>query len=428
MRNHLLRTATAVALAALAVGGQAVTTSAFAANGKAGAAPAVDCRAGVNCTKVGSGYGKATSVARVGNTAYVSDGNDGYVHGVDLAGGRTTSRTRAAGNAEGVAVDGDTLYVAGGLSHTLVSVTVGSRETPRTIATDLDYPRGVALDGAGNAYVTDKDHLYKVNLKTGEKTSVAIVWGAYGVALDGKGKAYVTGAYGDERLTEVDLGKGTTRDVAVRLPGARHVALDGAGHAYVVGSYGKLTKVTLSNGDKEVISTGLSDPRGLSLDLSAGDIYLTDADTGALYRVSGVLEPTGPLKANVVQRKAVEGRPGQEWLYPSVVVENTGNRRIGTERVLVEAPPEMLFMDNELTFTRYDDESKEIHVQCTPSSTKRTLTCPTVNLDLDPGRKWAVLYPAMSIRSEARPGDAYVNFKIGNPVFAEGTSKVNIKR
>ncbi|GHG47983.1 hypothetical protein [Streptomyces griseocarneus] len=135
-----------------------------------------------------------------------------------------------------------------------------------------------------------------------------------------------------------------------------------------------------------------------------------------------------PPKANIVQRKAVEGRPGQEWLYPSVVVENTGSRRIGTERVLVEAPPEMLFMDSELTFTRYEDESREIHVQCVPSATKRTLTCPGVDLNLEPGRKWAVLYPAMSVKPNAGPGDTYVTFKLGSPVFAQGKSKVTVKR
>ncbi|MGW2364654.1 hypothetical protein ACWCZ5_03590 [Streptomyces sp. NPDC001667] len=432
MSTVLVRSATTVALAALAVGGLAVTTPAFAGTAdKAKADVTVDCPRGVSCQQIGGKYGSAWALARQGNMAYVADRDNGRVHAVDLTTGQTV-KTFAVPYASGVAVEGDTLYVVSSVKGSVVAVPLGSGN-PRTIAEGLGGASNIALDGAGHAYVTGSSGLYRVNLADGGKEIVDYVPGADGVALDGHGKAYVTGNQGlSNTLTEVDLAGHGTRQITQNLNTPKGVALDGAGNAYVFQEAGVLTKVRLSDGRQETISTGLSDGRGLNLDLTTGDIYATNSragDNGTLWRITNVLQPSAPLKADVRQRPyaPAEGRPGDQPVYPSVEVVNTGTRRIDTERVVVEAPKELQFLDTEVRFIRSDQPTTELKAQCRVLAERHTLDCGAVPLNLDAGDKWTVLFAPTSINKDARPGDVHVDFRIGNPVFAEGKAKVTIK-
>ncbi|MFD5335542.1 NHL repeat-containing protein [Streptomyces hawaiiensis] len=101
---------------------------------------------------------------------------------------------------------------------------------------------------------------------------LAGVPGAYGVALDGAGTAYVGRREGGGQVFEVDLADGTHRVVA-GFAGAStaRLLLDGTGKAYTIDhSGGRLYEVTLTDGAQRVVANGLGSCEGLALDLPNG--------------------------------------------------------------------------------------------------------------------------------------------------------------
>lgn len=147
-------------------------------------------------------------------------------------------------------------------------------------------PRGVALDGQGNAFVTYNatGQLVKMVLSTGSVTTVASNLGAAeGVALDGQGGAYIVNSAGS--LARVDLSSGVATPIATGLGSTFTVALDGQGHAYVANTSGSLIRVDLSTRSKLPIVSGLGNVRGLVLD-GKGSAYVTNDAGGSLKRVA----------------------------------------------------------------------------------------------------------------------------------------------
>lgn len=422
---------TGAGLAAAVPATLAVAPAAQAATAAPGEAlPPLNCPSAA-CRKLVQGIGGPNNVTLDGQgNAYVTDYSNGKLWRVDAESGEHRMVTDGLGSPEGVAVDGDTVYVVDrGGTFWAVDAETG---TKHEVATNVDAKLcGLALDGEGNAYIGSKDSgtLWKVDLKTGRPTEAATgLGGADGVAIDpSTGTAYVTDT-ANYKLWSVNLNNGSKTEVATDLDGdPDNVALNAAGDAAYITDHdhGKLIRVDLGSGRKTDVVTGLGEADGVTLDES-GTAYVADY-SGKLWKVTGVDEggeSPGGLDARVRPGKPASGKPGDHWVYPSVVVTNTGEKRIGKQPVTVRAPKNMRFEENRITLSRNDKE--ETH-SCKRSTDRRTLTCTGVALDLDSGQS-VVAYPQMGVDRDAHPGtEADVTFDIGSPAFASGDTGVDIR-
>jgi serine/threonine protein kinase, bacterial len=147
--------------------------------------------------------------------------------------------------------------------------------------TGLNEAYGVAVDGAGNVYVSDNGNNRVLELPKGGTSQVVLPFTGLadptGVAVDGAGNLYVA----DMRNSRVlKLPKGATSQVVLPFTGLKAplgVAVDGAGNVYVTDwsaqqvlklQAGSLTQVVLP-------FTGLNNPGGVGVD-TAGNIYVVD--------------------------------------------------------------------------------------------------------------------------------------------------------
>jgi sugar lactone lactonase YvrE len=202
---------------------------------------------------------------------------------------------------------GKPLYVvnSGGPSVTVYAAGANGDATPTaTIAggnTGLLFPYGIALDGAGNIYVTDADgtpgiYVYAAGA-SGNATPTARIFNfttgpfsPLGIALDAAGNIYVADQ-GDQSIKVYAAGAGNATPTAsiagsnTGLSGPFGIALDGAGNIYVVnaGSFSITVYAAGASGNATPTATiaggntGLNSPQGIALD-GAGNIYV--ANTG----------------------------------------------------------------------------------------------------------------------------------------------------
>ncbi|GAA1938293.1 NHL repeat-containing protein [Kitasatospora viridis] len=139
-----------------------------------------------------------------------------------------------------------------------------------------------------------------------------------------------------------------------------------------------------------------------------------------------------PLRA-AIKTTALTATAGQErWIYPPFVIRNTGRLTIGTVRVVFTAPEGLLFTEDQVAFTRWEDESHELIATGVLSADQRTLTCPAVRLDLVPRGAgtdpWVSIYPALEVEESAPAGRAPAGIQLGSPVFAAAQDTVEIHR
>ena len=252
----------------------------------------------------------------------------------------------------GVAVDGaGNLYIADTQNHRIrkvdstgtITTVAGTGESGvggggfsgdggPAIAARLDSPEGVAVDGAGNLYISDRenDRIRKVD-STGTITTVAgtggfgsgvdgdggpaseaRLYGPDGVAVDGAGNLYISERR-NHRIRKVDSTgmittvAGTGEDgfsgdggpaTAARLSYPEGVAVDGAGNLYISGNH-RIRKVDSTGTITTVAGTGrsgfggdggpavqaqLHEPLGVAVD-GAGNLYIADVINHRIRKV-----------------------------------------------------------------------------------------------------------------------------------------------
>ena len=159
------------------------------------------------------------------------------------------------------------------------------RSSPSTTLSfpHLFTPVGVAVDGAGNVYVTDLDSNRVRKLAPGSSAPTSLPFAGVskplGVAADSAGNVYVT----DEINTQVvKLPAGSDTSTVLPFTGLHDpcgIAVDTGGNVYVADHTAKqVVKLAVGSNTQTVLPfTGLETPGGVAVD-NAGDVYVSDND------------------------------------------------------------------------------------------------------------------------------------------------------
>ena len=200
----------------------------------------------------------------------------------------------------------------------------------------LFSPAGVAVDSAGNIYVSDEanNRIRKVDVSTGKISTVAgngtlgyngdggvatsaELWNPMGEAVDSAGNIYISD-YGNNRIRKVDASTGNISTVAgngtqgyfgdggaatsAELYSPASVAVDSAGNIYILDLYNnRIRKVDVSTGKISTVagngtggfsgdgsaatSAEINYPWGVTVD-SAGNIYIADTGNNSIRKVN----------------------------------------------------------------------------------------------------------------------------------------------
>jgi Legume lectin domain/Bacterial lectin/NHL repeat len=228
-----------------------------------------------------------------------------FLHGVGLAPQidfdgvppiQLLSSATAIGSGDGVAIDGfGNVYLPNG-GRAGEEVLPGVFELPagggplRPVGAGFLSPTLVAVDGAGNVYVTDTGSNLVVEIPPGCANAgcqINLDGGfdfPYGVAVDGSGNVYV-GDVGNKRVVELPAGCSTsacgiTLGSGLSFPYA--VAVDGAGNLFIEDlSNRRVVKVGAGGGAQSTVVSNLPEVEGIAVD-AAGDLFMTDYDNGRI--------------------------------------------------------------------------------------------------------------------------------------------------
>lgn len=162
---------------------------------------------------------------------------------------------------------------------------VAPNGTKTEVGGELEVPEAVAVDGAGNVYVADSEAaaIFKIT-PGGVQTTVGTGFSyPNGIAVDGQGNLYVTDPFIDEVVEIAPSGKQTTVGSGYNTPAG--VAIDAAGNVYVADTYNQTVFKVTPGGTQTMIGRNLVSPAAVAAD-AAGDVYITDDGTDALYEVA----------------------------------------------------------------------------------------------------------------------------------------------
>ncbi len=162
--------------------------------------------------------------------------------------------------------------------------------TQSTILNPIPGAAGVAVDAAGNIYVTSYSlgNLYKITQSGGVYSASTIATGLstpLGIAVDGMGNVFVATGNGVLKFTPSG-GTYTQSSIVARTSYLVGVAVDQYGNIYYTDLTGSAVfRLLLSNGTYTSYSVGTSwaGPYGIAVDPS-GNVYVSDYDSHAFYK------------------------------------------------------------------------------------------------------------------------------------------------
>jgi trimeric autotransporter adhesin len=179
----------------------------------------------------------------------------------------------------------------------------------------FDDANSVALDSAGNLYVTDisRSLLYKETLNSdGTYTQTTIPAGGqpFSVAVDSSGNLYVANGSGAVYKETPSGGSYTESTVASGFTYAVGTSVDSSGNVYVVDyGTGKVYKETYSGGSytQSTVAIGLGVPEGSAAIDSTGNVYIVDSGNNRV--VKETLSGGTYAQSVVVDTTTINGTP-----------------------------------------------------------------------------------------------------------------------
>jgi streptogramin lyase len=169
------------------------------------------------------------------------------------------------------------------------------------IVTDLTNLVGIAVDRSGNLYLTSSvsGNVHKETLQTnGSYTETAAGYGIAsprGVAVDGSGDIFILNGKDGDLYKETLEANGSylQTSVALAVSAPENLAVDGNGSVYVAnaGEIDKLTPQTNGSYVETAFRSGLTELSGIAVD-GQGDLYYADVATGELTMIDVADAPT----------------------------------------------------------------------------------------------------------------------------------------
>jgi sugar lactone lactonase YvrE len=297
-------------------------------------------------TVVGSGFTNPRSVfADAAGNVYVADTDNQRIVKETLAGGTYTQSvvpTSALQWPLAVAVDGN--------GNVYVSDTWHSREIKESIAPGmggaaaatpvenvivskgLNYPAGIALDGAGNFYLADSVN-NRILMEspasasaTGYVANTLPITGlsnVYGVAVDATGNLYIADSGNNRILKETRSAAGSFTYAQTVIPTStlafpRSVAVDANGDLYICDTNNGRVVEEVWNGaayTENVMRSGLASPDSVALD-GSGNLYIADTANQRVLKETFATPPSLQFASTAV---------GSTSASQQVSVSNVGN-------------------------------------------------------------------------------------------------------
>ena len=192
----------------------------------------------------------------------------------------------------GVAVDtaGNVYVSSEGMYGRVVALAAGSNATTVWPFTGLYQPQGLAVDGAGSVYVADfNNRVVKLAAGSNDQTVLPFTGLNYpeGVAVDSAGNVYVADR-GNDRV--VELTAGSNNQTVLPFDGLKDpdgVAVDSAGNVLVTDTdNNRVLKLAAGSKTQTVLPfTGVSVPWGIGVD-NAGDVFVTEHDNSRVVKLA----------------------------------------------------------------------------------------------------------------------------------------------
>lgn len=239
-----------------------------------------------------------------------------------------------------------TAFVSGSAGLSLLVATPSAPAAVATTPLTLAAASGLAIDPAGNLYLTDAGANAVAyvpasgaaeTLNLGSPNGVALS-APRAVALDGAGNLYIADT-GNGRLLRYSGGSTAAVALGGTCPAPAGLAADGAGDVYVACGSGGLLKLSPAGSTAAVATPGLSTVANVSID-AVGDIYAGDGGTQILKippTGSPTLVPTNGMVAAVLA--TVEDPAGDVYVLdqPSHAIVELGATGAVTQLVSLPA-------------------------------------------------------------------------------------------
>ena len=162
--------------------------------------------------------------------------------------------------------------------------------TQITVGTGLNFPTGVAVDAAGDVFISDAGLGQVVKVPAGGGPQTTVNTGSYtlhfpaGLAVDGAGDVFIAD-YVLGLVLEIPAGGAPPTTVGTGLGSPAGVAVDGAGNVFIADFFlGQVLEVPANGGPQTTVGSGLNQPSGVAVD-AAGDVFIADTGNNRVVEV-----------------------------------------------------------------------------------------------------------------------------------------------
>jgi len=213
----------------------------------------------------------------------------------------------------------------------------GTASVLNTGSLTLANPFGVAVDGAGDLYITDTGNSRVVEVTAAGTASVLSTGGLTlkqpnGVAVDGAGDVYIADTVNSSVVEVTTAGTASVLSTGgLTLSQPFSVAVDGAGDLYITDTGNNRVVEVTAAGTASVLSTGgltLAEPFSVAVD-GAGDLYIADYGNSRVVKINQASQAlsftsTGTGDSSAQQTMTVENIGNQPLNFTALNITTTG--------------------------------------------------------------------------------------------------------